>query len=42
MTSARLLARARAISGAADYHRGSESGSDLVHQKAQALADGFH
>jgi hypothetical protein len=33
MTSAHLLARTRAISGAADYHRGSEGGSDLVHQE---------
>jgi hypothetical protein len=33
MTSAHLLARTRAISGAADYHRGSEGGSDLAHQK---------
>ena len=33
MTSAHLLARTRAISGAADYHRSSEGGSDLVHQE---------
>ena len=41
MTSAHLLARIRAISGAADYHRGSEGGSGLLHQKiVGTLADG--
>jgi hypothetical protein len=35
MTSAHLLARIRAISGTADYRRGSEGdGSDLVHQRS--------
>jgi hypothetical protein len=44
MTSAHLLARIRAISGAADYRRGSEGGgSDLVHPKVVGtkLAGGY-